>query len=92
MGMGIPILHGVAGESAEIVAREGVGVIFEPENAEALTAGLLRLKNDAGLYRQIHRRGPVAARHYDRSELAMRMLSVLEAACQTCIQRIEEYL
>jgi glycosyltransferase involved in cell wall biosynthesis len=83
MGMGIPVLHGVAGESAEIVAREGVGLIFEPENAEALTAGLLRLKNDAGLYREIHSRGPVAARHYDRSELAMRMLSVLEAACQT---------
>lgn len=83
MGMGIPVLHGVAGESAEIVEREGVGLIFEPENAEALTAGLLRLKNDAGLYRGIHSRGPVAARHYDRSELAMRMLSVLEAACQT---------
>jgi glycosyltransferase involved in cell wall biosynthesis len=32
MGMGIPVLHGVGGESAGIVEREGVGVVFEPEN------------------------------------------------------------
>ena len=27
MGMGIPVLHGVAGESAEIVEREGCGQV-----------------------------------------------------------------
>ncbi|MCB1815367.1 MAG: glycosyltransferase family 4 protein, partial [Candidatus Competibacteraceae bacterium] len=30
MGMGIPVLHGVAGESAEIVQREDCGQVFEP--------------------------------------------------------------
>ena len=33
VGMGIPVLLGVAGESAEIVEREGVGLLFEPEDA-----------------------------------------------------------
>ncbi|HRR41618.1 MAG TPA: glycosyltransferase family 4 protein, partial [Syntrophales bacterium] len=32
MGMGIPVLHGVAGESAEIVEKEGVGLTFTPED------------------------------------------------------------
>jgi hypothetical protein len=36
MGTGIPVLHGVAGESAEIVEREGCGEVFEPETVEAL--------------------------------------------------------
>src|SRR5690606_11702410 len=33
MGMGIPVLHGVEGESAAIVEQENVGLLFEPENA-----------------------------------------------------------
>jgi len=36
MGMGIPVLHGVAGESAAIVAKEDVGLVFEPENSKEL--------------------------------------------------------
>ena len=46
MGMGIPVLHGVAGESADIVEREDIGLVFEPENVEALCDGLLRLAGD----------------------------------------------
>ena len=47
MGMGIPVLHGVAGETAEIVGREQIGEFFEPENAEQLVEGLLRLCEDS---------------------------------------------
>ncbi|HEV2532599.1 glycosyltransferase family 4 protein, partial [Phenylobacterium sp.] len=36
MAMGLPVLHGVAGESADIVRREDCGEVFEPENAEQL--------------------------------------------------------
>ena len=79
MGMGIPVLHGVAGESAEIVEREGVGLVFEPENAQALWDGLQRLAQDRALYQQLRTHCLDAAPRYDRSALALRMLGVLEA-------------
>ena len=82
MGMGIPVLHGVQGESAGIVAREDVGMVFEPENADALVAGLRRLADNKELYRRYKERGPVAARNYDRSVLAGEMLRVLEGVGQ----------
>ncbi len=78
MGMGIPVLHGVAGESAEIVEREGVGLVFEPENAEALCDGVLRLTRDPALYQDLRTHCLEAAPRYDRTELARRMLCVLE--------------
>ncbi len=74
MGMGIPVLHGVAGESAEIVEREGCGQVFEPENVEALCAGLLALKSDGALRDNYRQKGLAAAGRYDRKELALRML------------------
>lgn len=79
MGMGIPVLHGVAGESAEIVEREGVGLVFEPENAQALCDGLLRLAREPALYRDLRARCLQAAPRYERTELARRMLRVLES-------------
>jgi glycosyltransferase involved in cell wall biosynthesis len=78
MAMGLPVLHGVAGESAAIVEREGNGIVFEPENATALSAGLRRLVHEPDLRDQLARRGPIAAQAYDRKALAARMLSVLE--------------
>ncbi|EGV20642.1 glycosyltransferase [Thiocapsa marina] len=78
MGMGIPVLHGVAGESAEIVERERVGLVFEPENAEALCDGVLRLARDPALYQDLRTHCLEAAPRYDRTELARRMLRVLE--------------
>lgn len=78
MGMGIPMLHGVAGESAEIVQREGVSLVFEPENAEALSDGILRLAQDQALYQDLHEHCLAAAPRYDRSALARKMLGVLE--------------
>ncbi len=46
MGMGIPVLHGVRGESADIVLQEKIGEVFEPENAQALVDGIIKLKNN----------------------------------------------
>ena len=80
MGMGIPILHGVEGESAEIVEREGVGLAVPPEDAPALVEGLLRLQGDSALRARLAAAGPAAARRYDRRTLAADMLAVLEAA------------
>lgn len=77
MGMGIPVLHGVAGESAEIVERERVGLVFEPENADQLVQKLRLLREDAALYAQFKSNAEQAAQHYDRAHLARRMLASL---------------
>lgn len=78
MGMAIPVLHGVQGESAGILLKEDVGLLFEPENADALVENLCRLADDKALYQRLKANGPGAAQRYDRSELALKMLKVLE--------------
>lgn len=77
MGMAIPILHGVEGESADIVMREDVGVLFEPENPESLIEGLACLANYKPLYNRLKANGPVAASRYNRSDQAKKMLDIL---------------
>ena len=79
MGMAIPVLHGVQGESAAIVEREGVGLLFEPENPEALINGLRRLAEDTELLARFKANGPEGAQRYDRSSLAGEMLQILKA-------------
>lgn len=78
MGMGIPVLHGVAGESAGIVEREHVGLTFEPENSEELVEKLLKLRREKDLYREFRQNALDAAHRYDRSALAGKMLHELE--------------
>lgn len=77
MGMGLPVLHGVAGESADIVRETGVGLVFEPENVAELIDQLRRLRDDRVLYEQCRRHCLEAACKYDRTTLAMEMLEVL---------------
>lgn len=81
MAMGIPVLHGVAGESAEIVEREGVGLVFEPEDDAALAALVLRLASDPKLCSELSRKGVEAATRYDRAVLAADMLEILQRLC-----------
>ncbi|MFY9876177.1 MAG: glycosyltransferase family 4 protein, partial [Rhodomicrobium sp.] len=78
MAMGIPVLHGVAGESATIVQREGVGISFEPENASALARSIADLIGDPERRAEMARNATAAARRYDRAELAGAMLKTLE--------------
>lgn len=78
MAMGLPVLHGVAGESAGIVEAEGVGLVFEPENAQALADDIVALAADDRLRAGFRAKGVAAARRYDRSALAMDMLRILE--------------
>lgn len=82
MGMAIPVLHGVQGESAGIVESEAVGLVFEPENAMALCLGLKRLMEDEALYRRLKENGPKSAQKYDRRTLAKEMLGVIERVVQ----------
>lgn len=88
MGMAIPVAHGVEGESAEIVKREGVGITFEPQNAQALCAAIERLSEDQELYQGIKENGPRAAKNYDRSSLAIKMLKVLFQVIEDSTSRV----
>lgn len=78
MGMAIPILHGVEGESAEIVIKHEIGLTFEPENHLALVDRLLVLHDDWEVRERLARNGPLAALQYDRKALAEKMLAVIE--------------
>ena len=77
MGMGIPVLHGVPGESADIVRRTGVGEVFESGNASQLVDALMRLKSDPDRHARYRAQGPIAGREYNRNDLARRMLDIL---------------
>lgn len=77
-GMGIPILHGVEGESAEIVLDHGIGLLFEPENADILVEKLFFLRENPEELKKLAQRGPYAARTFDRKRLAREMLDILE--------------
>ncbi|MEX2489782.1 MAG: glycosyltransferase family 4 protein, partial [Pseudomonadales bacterium] len=83
MGMGIPVLHGVAGESADIVQRTGCGEVFEPENVDELVAGLKRMRSSEDLRQQYRDNGLKAACQYDRQTLALEMLRVLEGCASS---------
>ena len=80
MGMGIPVLHGVQGESADIVRREDVGIPFEPEKADELTQLIVQLKGDPAALSGYRQRCLASAGHYDRLALADEMLKSLQKA------------
>ena len=87
MGMGIPVLHGVAGESAGIVEREGAGWTFVPEDANALAALVRRVRADPGELARCRARCLAAAQRYDRRALALAMLAELERVAARAGQR-----
>jgi hypothetical protein len=78
MGMGIPVLHGIPGESAEIVRRENVGEVFASGNHTQLVQLLLRIRDDKPGYELYRQNCLQAARHYERRELAATMLDSIE--------------
>lgn len=84
MAMGLPVLHGVAGESAAIVEEEGVGVVFPPEDYDVLTDIVVRIARDHALQESYGIKGFVAARKFDRKVLAKQMLNILHRACGAC--------
>ena len=78
MAMGLPVLHGIEGESAEIIERIGCGLLFEPENAHALASQITALASDYPLRLKLRDRGLAAVGDYSRIELADGMLDFLK--------------
>jgi len=89
MGMGIPVLHGVAGESADIVASDGVGLVFEPENSTQLAEQLSLLKTDRVLYDALREGCLRATPKYERRQLAHEMLEVLNTTVSQHVRPAE---
>ena len=76
MGMGLPVLHGVRGESAEIVERTGCGIVVPPEDPAALLANIVALRDRPELRQELAGNGLAAAPSFDRRTLAARMLEI----------------
>ena len=77
MGMGIPIAHGVSGESAAIIEACRAGMTFEPESSGGLLEVLHRLASEQELRDEMSQCGQESAKFFDRRALAKRMLEVL---------------
>ena len=78
MGMGIPILHAVQGESAEIVSRTGAGRVIEPENPELLCRELIKLSQNSSVLEEMGKNGQTASCEFDRKILANQMRVILK--------------
>jgi glycosyltransferase involved in cell wall biosynthesis len=77
MGMGVPIVMGVAGEAAGIVRKEQCGIAVAPESAEEIASALKALAADKVLAKSLSAAGLAAAQRYTRPTLAAKMLGVL---------------
>lgn len=78
MAMGIPILHGVPGESTDIVLANKVGEEFTPEDHQSLCEAIIRMKSDAHLRMIYSENGRRVALQFERSRLASDMLNVIK--------------
>jgi UDP-N-acetylglucosamine:LPS N-acetylglucosamine transferase len=74
MAMGIPVLHGVLGESAEIVSRLGVGKTIAPDHPQVMAQEILHLAMNNSELQQIKEAALKAANQFDRKHLAQSML------------------
>jgi len=78
MAMGIPILHGVRGESADIILQCGAGSVVEPENPAAIADAIRTLRADPDRLSAMSRNGIAGAVNFDRKILAGNMLKKIE--------------
>ena len=74
MGMGLPVLHGVEGESAEIVKRFDMGLTFEPESKDDLVDKILLLLDSSEMLVRFQVNSLKASEHFERKNLARKMV------------------
>ena len=78
--MNKPIILGVEGESARILAESCAGLCIEPENADALAAAVVRLADDHALYTAMASCGKdYVVRHFNRDVLATRFADAINS-------------
>ncbi|MDC3116901.1 glycosyltransferase family 4 protein [Alphaproteobacteria bacterium] len=77
MAMGIPLLHGVSGESQDIVKKNKIGICFKSENEDSLINSILQIKNNKELYTFFEKNCQKSALEFDRSNLAKKMFNII---------------
>ncbi len=79
MACGVPVVQPRRGAFTEVVEQTRGGLLVEPDDAEALAEGLLRLKDDAALASELSAGGfEGVRRHYTVAQMADRALEVYE--------------
>lgn len=78
MAMGVPLLHGVGGESADIVRTSRSGICFAAEQPEALLSAIRQVSTDKDAYQQMKTSCLSSAQNYNRASLADRMADCLQ--------------
>ena len=78
MGMGIPIIHGVLGESADIINNESIGWVVQPENPVELANTILDAYSNKDLLLSMSNNCHTAAKKYNRISMAYKMLTYIE--------------
>lgn len=82
MATGTPIITNVQGELDSILRPAGAAVVIEPDNVTALVDSIQELVKDPAHRKALSAAGVATARHYDRIELADRMLAALQTLKQ----------
>ncbi len=83
MAMSRPIIMGVRGESADIVAASKSGIDMEPENEDDLVDALLEIKNQTGRLEELQKNGrQFVVENYSRDVLAARFLNIIESVAE----------
>ena len=75
--MGIPIVHGVRGESADIVKDSGCGIVFKPGNSEDLTKKIIYLKENPEEIKKLQKNCLKISKDYNRKDLSQKMLGYI---------------
>lgn len=85
LALGKPLLLGVEGEAYDLFIHEGkAGLPFQPENAEALAASVLRYHADRALLAEHGRNGEAYVRtHFDRRQISDRLWQEMKTLVPT---------
>lgn len=77
VGQAIPILHGVQGESAQLVEEYGVGVVFPSDDSGAFKTAIESLHDNPSISNECKANAMKCAHLFDRRKLADEMYEAL---------------
>ena len=80
IGAGVPVLHGVKGESAQIVKSLNIGWNFQPQNPRSLLSAIHKIRSNAGELGRYRQNCISASEQFSRTHLADKMLNSLSKA------------
>ena len=87
MACGVPVVQPRRGSFTEVVEKTGGGLLVEPDDAESLAGGLLRLSRDPALAAELGSRGLAGVHeHYNVALMAERALEVYGGFSNRAVQ------